>query len=88
MPWWFGPDEARDAWLRDRFGSLAEACAAGRHNDWADEPAGRLALSVGRYVKTTSTDKYFQKFHKNLFYRIYRSSAVWVLFPSEILGLP
>jgi len=46
MDWWFGSDPQRDAELRERFGPLAEDCAAGRHNDWADEPEGRLALII------------------------------------------
>ena len=46
MGWWFGPDQRRDAELRERFGPLAEDCAAGRCNEWSDDPEGRLALIV------------------------------------------
>ncbi|MEJ2401587.1 MAG: DUF924 domain-containing protein [Xanthomonadales bacterium] len=46
MGWWFGADERRDAELGARFGGLVEDCAAGRCNDWLEEPDGRLALII------------------------------------------
>lgn len=44
MTCWFGHDPAFDAALTERFGPLADAALAGRHDAWAAEPAGRLAL--------------------------------------------
>jgi len=41
---WWGKDEALDARIRERFGALVEAAAAGSHADWAQTPRGRLAL--------------------------------------------
>jgi uncharacterized protein (DUF924 family) len=41
---WWSKDAAVDAGMRTRFGALVDAAAAGRHNDWAETPRGRLAL--------------------------------------------
>jgi uncharacterized protein (DUF924 family) len=41
---WFRKDETFDAELRDRFGALHSAAAAGEKDHWADTPEGTLAL--------------------------------------------
>lgn len=41
---WWAKDAAVDAGIRNRFGALVDAAAAGAHDDWALEPRGRLAL--------------------------------------------
>ena len=41
---WFGAAAEVDAQLRDAFGTLAGDAAAGRLDDWAATPDGRLAL--------------------------------------------
>ena len=41
---WWSKNETVDAGIRNRFGALVEAAASGRHDDWALEPHGRLAL--------------------------------------------
>ncbi len=46
MGWWFSADEERDQIMADRFSSLVEECAAGRHYRWLDDPEGRLALII------------------------------------------
>lgn len=43
---WWSKDAVVDADIRERFGSLVSAAAAGRHDDWAATPRGRLALLV------------------------------------------
>jgi uncharacterized protein (DUF924 family) len=43
--WWAG-DEATDAEIRERFGSLVEQALAGRLSHWADSPRGALALII------------------------------------------
>ena len=44
--WWFSADATRDAWLKDKYGDLVEACAAGHHYNWLAHPEGRLALVI------------------------------------------
>lgn len=46
VPFWFDADESRDAWLRERHGSLLEACAAGENHRWIEHPEGRLAMII------------------------------------------
>jgi uncharacterized protein (DUF924 family) len=41
---WFRKDAAFDAAIRQRFGALHEAAAAGRLDGWAENPEGALAL--------------------------------------------
>jgi uncharacterized protein (DUF924 family) len=41
---WWSKNETVDADIRNRFGGLVEAAASGRHDDWAADPRGRLAL--------------------------------------------
>lgn len=41
---WWSKDAAVDAGMRARFGALVEAAAQGAHDDWANDPHGRLAL--------------------------------------------
>lgn len=41
---WWAKDPAIDAEIRSRFAPLVQAAAFGRHDDWAAEPRGRLAL--------------------------------------------
>ena len=41
---WWSKNETVDADIRNRFGGLVEAAASGRHDDWALDPRGRLAL--------------------------------------------
>jgi uncharacterized protein (DUF924 family) len=41
---WWSKNETVDADIRNRFGALVEAAACGRHDDWAADPRGRLAL--------------------------------------------
>lgn len=43
-PLWWGKDKTTDTMLAARFGELADAAANGRLGDWAEVPAGRLAL--------------------------------------------
>lgn len=43
---WWSKDAVVDADIRERFGALVSAAAAGRHDDWAATPRGRLALLV------------------------------------------
>lgn len=43
---WFEKDEAFDRTIADRFGDLYERAAAGRLDQWADEPNGALALVI------------------------------------------
>lgn len=43
-PLWWGKSEETDAWLRGEFGTLAADAAAGRLDEWAHSPQGRLAL--------------------------------------------
>lgn len=43
---WFGPGDAVDAEIRDRFGDLHEEVAAGRFERWLALPRGRLALVI------------------------------------------
>ncbi len=43
---WFSATPEVDRTIEDRFGDLHAAAAAGRLNDWADHPHGRLALVV------------------------------------------
>lgn len=41
---WWGKSSETDALIQRRFGELAEAAATGKLDDWAEVPAGRLAL--------------------------------------------
>lgn len=41
---WWSKQPALDAQMRERFGPLVEQAARGGLDDWATEPAGRLAL--------------------------------------------
>jgi len=41
---WWSKNETVDAGIRNRFGALVDAAASGRHDDWATDPRGRLAL--------------------------------------------
>lgn len=41
---WWSKNETVDADIRKRFGGLVDAAATGRHDDWALDPRGRLAL--------------------------------------------
>ncbi len=41
---WWSKNENVDAEIRKRFSGLVDAAASGRHDDWAPEPRGRLAL--------------------------------------------
>lgn len=41
---WWSKNETVDAGIRSRFGALVDAAASGRHDDWAQDPRGRLAL--------------------------------------------
>lgn len=41
---WWAKDATIDAGIRGRFGALVEAAAASRHDAWAEDPRGRLAL--------------------------------------------
>ena len=43
---WFKKDEAFDAMLGQRFGSVIEAAQAGRLDAWAESAEGRLALLI------------------------------------------
>lgn len=43
-PLWWGKSSETDALILHRFGALAEAAASGTLTDWAEVPAGRLAL--------------------------------------------
>jgi uncharacterized protein (DUF924 family) len=43
---WYKQDDAFDAEIRDRFGALWEAGAAGALDDWATNPRGALALII------------------------------------------
>jgi uncharacterized protein (DUF924 family) len=41
---WWAKDAVVDAGIRERYGALVAAAAAGAHREWAREPRGRLAL--------------------------------------------
>lgn len=41
---WWSKDAVIDADIRERFGIVVNAAAAGAHDDWVREPRGRLAL--------------------------------------------
>lgn len=41
---WWAKDAVVDAGIRERYGTLVAAAAAGAHREWAREPRGRLAL--------------------------------------------
>ena len=41
---WWSKNETVDAGIRKQFSGLVEAAASGRHDDWAPDPHGRLAL--------------------------------------------
>jgi len=41
---WWSKNATVDADISNRFGELVEAAASGRHDDWAQDPRGRLAL--------------------------------------------
>ena len=43
---WWSKDSAVDATIRNRFAALVLAAAFGKHDDWARDPLGRLALIV------------------------------------------
>jgi len=43
---WFEKDEAFDALIRERFGSVYEQAMAGTHDHWEDEPESCIALVV------------------------------------------
>jgi len=43
---WFSKDEAFDHEVGERFGELYAEIAAGRHEDWLDDPRGRLAYVI------------------------------------------
>ena len=43
---WFRKDEAFDAEVTDRFGDLYKDAAAGKLDDWRDDPEGNLALVI------------------------------------------
>jgi uncharacterized protein (DUF924 family) len=44
MPWWFGPDQARDRQLANHYGDHCEAALAGQLGGWQAAPLSRLAL--------------------------------------------
>lgn len=46
MGWWFSVDEEHDQEMADHFSGLVEACAAGLHYHWLDDPEGRLAMII------------------------------------------
>ena len=46
MPFWFQPDQARDAEIIRRFASLVDAARAGRLDNWNETPRGQLALII------------------------------------------
>ena len=46
MDWWVSADEERDRVMADRFSGLVEACTAGLHYHWLDDPEGRLAMII------------------------------------------
>jgi uncharacterized protein (DUF924 family) len=43
---WFTKDDAFDAMIRERFGTLIEDTLAGAHRDWSESPDGALARIV------------------------------------------
>jgi uncharacterized protein (DUF924 family) len=43
---WWSKDAVIDADIRERFGIVVNAAAAGAHDDWAGDPCGRLALII------------------------------------------
>lgn len=45
-PLWFRSDPALDAEIRERFGALVTAAAAGELDDWLETPEGALALVI------------------------------------------
>lgn len=55
---WFGGDAAFDAQIRERFGEVADAAAAGRLDDWASTPSGWLALLI-------ALDQFSRNLHRN-----------------------
>jgi len=61
---WFRKDEAFDAQIRARFLSEVEAAIAGQRNDWAEQPAGALALLLA-----------LDQFPRNLFRNTARAFA-------------